>query len=78
MVTDAADREKSRFLRVVVALACLVAAIVVGKIAGWETSGEDDPPGQVAVFAVFAASVLTIAVNLGLLVASRLHGRAGV
>lgn len=74
MVTDAAGREKARFLRVVVALACLVAAIVVGKMAGWETSGDDDPPGQVAIFVLFVASVLTIAVNLGLLVVGRLRG----
>jgi len=78
MVTDAADREKARFLRIVVALACLVAAIVVGKIAGWETSGGDDPPGHIAVFWVYVLSLVTIGVNVALLVVSRIRGRAGV
>jgi hypothetical protein len=69
---------QARFLRIAAALACLVAALVVGRLAGWDGSGHNDAPGHTAVFWVIVLSVITVVVNVGLLLVDRVRARARV
>jgi hypothetical protein len=78
MALDTAARENVRFLRIAGALACVVAALVVGRLNGWSSGGHDNA-GEIAVLWVIVLSVATAVVNAALLLADRVrgHGRGG-
>ena len=76
MANELGAHEQARFLRIAAALACLVAALVVGRLAGWDGSGSHDPTGHTAFVWVIVLSVTTVVVNVGLLVADRIRDRA--
>jgi len=65
MAVDAPAREKTRFLRIAVALTCVVAAFMVGRLSDSESAG------QTAVVWVIVLSLLTVVVNALLVMVAR-------
>jgi len=74
MANELGAHDQARFLRIAAALTCLVAALVVGRLAGWDGSGPNDTPGHTVVFWVIVVSVITVVVNVGLLLMDRVRG----
>jgi len=78
MADELGAHEQARFIRIAAGLACLVAALVVGRLAGWDGSGADSASGHTAFVWVIVLSVTTIVVNVGLLLVDRVRSRARV